>query len=310
MDRFHAMRVFAKVIEEGSFASAARAVAVSPAVVTRLMAELEDHLGVRLMHRTTRRLALTDAGEQYLERVRAILLEVDDAEAMATSASTEPRGIVRVLVPPALAVHQIAPLLPAFRARHPQVGFELSSPGPVHTVDDNFDLSILLVEGPLEGEFVARLLARTAWIACASPAYLARKGRPANPEALNQHQVITPPGLREVDLRSADGARVVLPVRRTVLTTHHIDTQYAAALAGLGIAGLPSFLVHHALKAGTLERVLPDWRLLTGTVYAAMPTRKHVPARTRAFLDFLVERLGGEDRDPWLASRERLPPVR
>ncbi|MDH5538147.1 MAG: LysR family transcriptional regulator [Rhizobacter sp.] len=310
MDRLHSMRVFSRVIEAGSFAAAARELNLSPAVVTRLVADLEDHLGARLMNRTTRRLALTDTGELYLERVRHILAEIDDAEALASAATAEPRGHLRVLSPPAFAVHQLAKHLPGFRASHPLVTLELSVPGPVETVDENFDVSIIQVTRPLaDGDFVARLLACSEVIICASPEYLERHGRPAHPHEMPQHEVMTPPFVREIILHSGlfgddepAGESVTLLPTRSALSTSHIDTMYAAALGGLGVAGLPSFVVEDALLEHALERVLPEWHMLTSTVYAAMPTRKHVPARTRAFVDFLVKTFGGENRDPWLLA--------
>ncbi len=309
------MRVFARVIDEGSFAAAARALNLSAAVVTRLVADLEAHLSARLINRTTRRLALTDTGELYLERVRRILSEVEEAEALASAATSEPRGAVRVLSPPAFAVHQLAPRLPAFRARFPKVSIELTAPGPVSTVDENHDISILLVgQQPLEGEFVARLLAHSAWIVCASPAYLDERGRPQHPRDLLHHRVMAPSNIREVSFRTdASGQTpsnkpgevgaesVTLDTIRATLSTNHIDTLYAAARSGLGVAGLPSFVVYPSLQDGSLERVMPHWHLLQAAIYIAMPTRQYVPARTRALWDFLLETFGGQARDPWLA---------
>lgn len=310
MDRLHSMRVFSRVIEQGSFAGAAREMNLSPAVVTRLVADLEEHLGARLINRTTRRLSLTDIGENYLERVRQILTEVDEAEALATAATSEPRGNLRVLCPPAFAVHQIAKILPKFRALYPRVTLELSVPGPVETVDENFDVSIL-TEGrrPLDGSFVARRLARSEVIACASPEYLDKHGRPQHPRDLAKHETMLPNFLHELTFRAVDWdgedsatESITLPVPRPALSTIHTDTMYAAALAGMGITGLPSFVAEDALLENALERVLPQWHMLTTTLYAGMPTRKHVPARTRAFVDFLVQTFGGEDRDPWLLA--------
>ena len=306
MDRLHSMRVFCRVVDEGSFASAARALNLSPAVVTRLVADLEEHLGARLINRTTRRLALTDTGELYLERVRLILNEVDEAEALASAATSEPRGHLRVLAPPAFAVHQLAKHLPKFHALYPKVSLELSVPGAVETVDENFDVSIL-TEGrrPLDGSFVARRLARSEVIACASPDYLDRRGRPAHPSELGSHDAMVPSFLREVVWHrgGADGGESFsVAAGRSALSTVHTDTMYAAALAGLGITGLPSFVAEDALLENALERVLPQWHLMTTTLYAGMPTRKHVPARTRVFVDFLVEAFGGEDHDPWLLA--------
>lgn len=304
------MRVFSRVIEAGSFAGAARDLNLSPAVVTRLVADLEEHLGARLINRTTRRLALTDTGELYLERVRQILTEVDEADALASAATTDPRGHLRVLAPPAFAVHQLAKLLPKFHAQYPLVSIELSSPGPVETIDENFDVSIIQVaRKPLDGDFVARLLARTEVIACASPEYLDRKGRPEHPLDLKNFDAMLPTFLREVTFqRGAHGddeppdESVTMSPGRAVLSTIHIDTLYAAALHGLGIAGLPSFVAEDALLEHALERVLPRWRLFDASIYAAMPTRKHVPARTRVFVDFLVQTLGGKAEDPWLTA--------
>ena len=313
------MRVFSRVIEQGSFAGAARELNLSPAVVTRLVADLEEHLGARLINRTTRRLSLTDTGELYLERVRHILTEVEEAEALATAATAEPRGHLRVLCSPAFAVHQIAKHLPAFRAAYPRVTLELSVPGPVEAVDENFDVSIL-TEGrrPLDGSFIARRLARSEVVLCASPEYLDRRGRPQHPDDLLGHENMVPPFLRELTFHAGPGGAgepaaesVTLAPSRSALTTIHTDTMYAAALAGLGITGLPSFVAEDALLEHALERVLPHWHLLTTTLYAGMPTRKHVPARTRVFVDYLVKTFGGEDRDPWLLAAgcetQRLP---
>ena len=310
MDRLHSMRVFARVIDAGSFAAAARELNLSPAVVTRLVADLEEHLGARLINRTTRSLALTETGGAYLERVRQILTEVDDAEALAGSATSEPRGHLRVLSPPAFAVHQIAKHLPKFRAQYPLVSIDLSVPGPVETVDENFDISIVIVgRQPLDGDFVARRLARSEVITCASPEYLDRMGRPAHPNELQHHESMIPSFARNItfhrgvfgDDEPTESVNLV-PTRKSALSTIHIDTMYAAALAHLGVAGLPSFVVEDALLEHALERVLPEWHLLTQTIYAAMPTRKYVPARTRAFVDFLVHTFGGVDHDPWLLA--------
>lgn len=306
MDRLHSMRVFARVIDEGSFAGAARQLHLSAAVVTRLVADLEDHLGARLINRTTRRLALTDIGELYLDRVRQILTEVEEAEALASTATSEPRGHLRVLAPPAFAVHQIAKHLPRFRALYPRVTLELVSPGPVEALDENFDVSIIQVgRQTLDGDFVARLLARSEVITCASPEYLDRNNRPLHPNELMGHEAMLPTSAREITFQRGEGPgaeTVTLVPPRPALSTVHSDTMYAAALAGLGISGLPSYVVEDALLEHALERVLPEWRVMSVRLYAAIPTRKYVPARTRAFIDFLVQTFGGREHDPWLQA--------
>ena len=311
MDQLRAIKVFVRVIDEGSFAAAARGLDLAPAVVTRLVAELEEHLGTRLLNRTTRRLSLTEIGEAYLERARRILADVDEAAALAASATQEVRGLLRVLCPPAIAVHQLAKHLPKFHREYPLVTLEITSPGPVETVDDSFDLTIFLSRGPLDGDFVARRLARSEFIMCASPDYLDQRGRPQHPHDLKQHDALLPPTpalMRGLTLQrgdpSAGGEEITLPIvpSRAALSTTHMDTNYAAALHGLGVAGLPSFMVEDALLEQALERVMPQWRLFGTTLWAGMPTRKYVPARTRAFLDFLLQIFGGEDKDPWLVA--------
>ena len=330
MDMFKAMRVVLRVADEGSMAAAARALDLAPAVVTRLVADLEQHLGTRLMHRSTRRLTLTEAGDQYLARARQILADLDEAESLAIESSAEPRGHLKILVPPALAVHQLAKHLPRFHKQFPQVTVELHSPGPVETLDEAYDLTLLSSRLPLSGEFVARRLARTEVVLCASPEYLDRRGRPVHPDELMLHDTLLPPisslqrgitfvagplarGEAAAAAAAADsdgdgnpgetpGLSVTLVPRRPVLSTSHIDTTYAAALHGLGVAGLPSYVLEDALLEHALERVLPAWRLFSLDLWVALPTRKHLPARTRAMLDFLVQVFGGEDRDPWLAA--------
>jgi len=312
MDQMRAMRVLARVADEGSFAAAARALDMAPAVVTRVIGDLEEQLGARLMNRTTRRLSFTDAGDDYLQRVRQILADVDEAAVRVSNATGAPRGHLRVLVPPALAVHQLVKHLGSFRRQYPQVTVELHSPGPVESVDDSFDLTILSLRSALDGDFIARRLARTEVVMCASPEYLDQRGRPGHPHELAGHDTLLPP-ISELQRgvtffaggQGPDDApvqSVTLIPKRPVLTSSHIDTTYAGALHGLGIAALPSFALEDALQEHALERVLPMWRLFSLNIWAAMPSRKHLPARTRVFLDFLIDLFGGEDRDPWLIA--------
>jgi DNA-binding transcriptional LysR family regulator len=319
MDQLRAMRVFVRAVDEGSLAGAARALDLAPAGVTRILAELEAHLDARLLHRTTRRLALTEAGERYLLSARRLLAELDEADAEAGAASTEARGTLRVMAPPAFAVHQLAPLLPLLHERHPRLRLEVSAAGAVESVDAHHDVSIVsLGLQPLQGDFIVRPLAASTFVLCASPAYLARHGCPAAPEELPGHAGLMPavPAVRrELTLyrvkdaspprRSAPGPgdSITLPEPQPLLSTAQLELLLAAAQAGSGIAGLPSFLAAPALREGRLQRVLPGWQGGRLTLHAAMPTRRHLPARSRAFVDLLVERFGGSlERDPWLAQ--------
>jgi DNA-binding transcriptional LysR family regulator len=317
MDQLKAMKVFARVVDEGGFAKAARALDMAPPVVTRVVAELENHLGARLLNRTTRSIALTETGEQYLEKVRAILIDIEESETLASESTKVPRGHLRVLCPPAIAVHQLAKHLPRFQAQFPEVTLEIDSPGGVDTVNEAYDLTIFTRRDAPDGDFIARRLARTEVVVCAAPEYLDRRGRPQHPRDLVHHEAVIPPissvtrGLvfysGPMDASDGAGERLgesftLAPQRHPALSTAHIDTMYAAVLAGLGIAGLPSYVIEDALLEHALERVLPEWRLFDVTLWAGMPTRRHLPARTRAFLDFLLSIFGGEDSDPWLSA--------
>lgn len=313
MDQLRSLRVFAQVIAEGSFAGAARTLDLAPAVVTRAVSDLEDHLGVRLLNRTTRSLALTEVGEDYLERAKRVLGELDDADAIAISVNSAPSGNIRILCPPAFAAHQLVQHLPDFRKRYPGIQLELSASGPVAAADENFDISILSIgQQPLQGDFVVRPLASSSFVICAAPAYLERCGRPQQPNDLLLHDGLLPAvaavrrelTLFREEIGTANRTRQILnlAMRPPVLFSSQLEVLYAAAVAGMGVAGLPTFMVADALREGRLERVLPDWRGGSLQLYAAMPTRKHVPTRTRVFMDFLIEIFGGTQDDPWVTS--------
>ncbi len=313
MDQLRALRVFTQVIAEGSFAGAARALDLAPAVVTRAVSDLESHLGVRLLQRTTRNLALTEIGADYLERAKRVLAELDDADALAADVHQEPSGSLRLLCTPAFASHQLVRRLPVFRTRYPGIRLELLAAGPVEAADESFDVSIVSIgQQTLAGDFVVRPLAASTFVLCASRAYLDRCGTPLQPEDLLQHDGLLPDVAavrRELTLfrdarGSADAVQRILKVgmRPPVVSSAQLEVLYVAALNAMGVTGLPTFMVADALLDGRLVRVLPQWHGGSLQLYAAMPTRKHVPARTRAFVDFLVETFGAGQDDPWLAS--------
>lgn len=307
MDQLRALRVFARVADEGSFAKAARELDLAAAVVTRLVADLEQNLGSRLIHRTTRRLSLTPVGLQYLERARQILADLDEADALASSNSVQLRGQLRIAGPLPLLQLQIAPLLPEFRQRYPGIELHFTVVPTLEAPDDNADLTLLLRgPRPLDGDFVVRRLARAEVLLCATPAYLQQQGAPRHPAELAEHELLVPqaPGAaREWLLQprhgSGEAQQVVGAPRRCGLISDNPALLLAAAKAGMGIAGTLSYLVADDLRQGVLQRVLPDWCAGFFTIYVAMPTRKFLPQRARAFSDFLVEKFGGEESDPW-----------
>jgi DNA-binding transcriptional LysR family regulator len=308
MDRLQSLQAFCRVVDRQGFAAAAREMGLSPSVVTRLINDLEAHVGARLINRSTRKLVLTEAGESYLEQVRRALADLEEAEASVRSSSQTLAGHLKVLAPSAFATHQLAPLLIGFRRRYPKLTVGLSAPGPVESLDESFDVSLITSRGPVEGEFVARRLARSHMILCAAPAYLARHGRPAAPADLHEHEVMVTPLAQDMTLHPDRGApagtqAVQFAPLNAPLSTTHMDIALSATLAGLGISAMPSYAAAQAIAERRLERVLPGWHLFEISVFAAMPSRKYVPAKTRAFLDFLHEVFPDDDADPWLAGR-------
>lgn len=307
MDQFRAMRTFAKVVELGSFSKAAEAFEMTPAVTTRVIADLEAHLKVRLLNRTTRSVTLTQAGERYLEHVQRILVDVEEAQTVATLETAEPEGTIRVLCSPGFATHQLAKFLPRFRERYQKLIIELTIQNSVGTADESHDVSILTLNKPLtSGSFVARILAQSEVTLCASKSYLDKRGRPKHPSELLQHEMLLPytPQTRAETLFTPRDPKskakpYLTPPPSMALATSHFDVLHHAAIHGMGIGAVATFMAHDALVRGEVELVLPEWRIVTLYLYAAMPSRKYIPARTRAFLDFLVESFGGKENDPW-----------
>lgn len=296
MDRLYAMNVFRQVVDTGSFAAAGRALNVSPAGVTRMVALLEDRLGVRLLQRTTRKQALTQAGEAYLLRVRSILQEVEEAELAAAEQTRELQGWVRVLTTPMLAATFLSPFIAQWHARHPKVRLELVMDSFPQPRIEAFDLTLLMLDEGSASNIVARPLASTEWIACASPGYLKKAGVPETPEQLCHHahlQFQWPHGSgrfgQQVRLLPLQGGDPVAVEMTPMLMTTSVEMLLGATVAGAGITFLSRLQVGLLLERGLLVQVLPDWILGRFTVYAALPTRKLMPVRTRAFLDFLAE---------------------
>jgi DNA-binding transcriptional LysR family regulator len=321
MDQLRAMRTFACVAEHGSFTRAARTMSLAPSIVTRLVAELEQQLDARLLTRTTRRVALTQIGQRYLERVRGILRDVDDATALVSDSQRRMRGRVRLIAPPEFAERQLMPRLPALHARHPEITVHVTAGSPVDTLHEAYDISIVVRSTPLDGDFVAHPLATSKMVLCASPEYLRRSGAPQHPLDLTTHALLVaaPEGApRRLTLtRSAanDGrpgeTSVDLAPERIVLSTPNAWLCHSAALAGLGIAALPSFAVDAELQQRRLIRVLDGWSLKELTIHACLPSRRQVPAVVRAMLDFLKSEFPGAGRDPWLpADAPSLPHLR
>lgn len=295
MDRLLSMRVFERVAQEGGFAAAARALDISAPVVTRLVADLEEHLGTRLLQRTTRRLALTDAGQAYLTRVRNILQDIDEAHAAARTHTQGLSGLLRVHAPPVLATYVLGPQLGAFRERYPDIRLEIEVESNSQPPFEDYDLTLVGNADTLEADVIARKVIESHAILVAAPAYVARRGLPAQPEDLARHDILKlrTPGTRTRIMRMWHEQRPNDPLAidvQPVITANHTDTLLQAALDGAGITSVAADLVAPHLTRGELVRVLSPWTTGELTMYAVLPSRKFVPQRTRVFLDFLVER--------------------
>jgi DNA-binding transcriptional LysR family regulator len=299
MDRLLTMRVFQAVVEEGGFAAAARSMDFSPPVVTRLVADLEQHLGTRLLQRTTRKLALTDAGEAYLQRVRAILHEIEDAEAAAAASTRDLRGTIRVLAAPVLATHFLAPLLAPWHACYPRLLLDVVVDAFPSARVDEFDVTFMVAGGDYDGNIVARPMLQGEAIVIAAPQYLQRKGVPAEPGDLHNHEYLRDSGqmvrtqsgvARRLRLLPAQGPgaahEVEMPV---VLQSVSTDVLLRAAVDGMGVTVMSRLLAAPYLATGALVHVLPEWIFSRYTVYAALPSRRMMPARTKVLLDFVSE---------------------
>jgi DNA-binding transcriptional LysR family regulator len=299
MDRLRAFEVFIAVVGKGGFAKAAGALDTSPANVTRYINELEAHLGARLLNRTSRRLSLTEAGEALYERARAILDEIAEAEAAASANVAEPRGRLRINAPLSFGVLQLAPLWPKFMALHPKVELEISlSDRVVDLVEEGYDLAIRISRGGSQTH-VARKLATSRNIICASPDYLKAHGTPEGPEDLATHRCLAYSYTAMAEdwrLTHTDGREAVVRMR-PVMYSNNGDTARAAALAGQGVIWQPTFIVGEDLRAGRLVRLLPDWSLPDINVLAVYPSRRHLSAKVRLMVDFLAGEFKGAP--PW-----------
>lgn len=294
MDRLQSMRVFQQVVDDGSFAATARKFDLSAAVVTRLVGDLEDHLGVRLLQRTTRRLALTDAGEAYLARVRHILSDIDEAHSAAQAHAQEMSGVIRILTPPIFGVHVLAPLVAEFGRRYPGVVLDIHVDSPLVPPVEDYDLTLLGATDSFDANIIARPITSSQGILCASPAYLRQHGVPQQPEDLAHHRCLRAKLAANRHrvwrlVNPEDPQRQLEVAIEPALLVNHSDTLIRACVDGAGITSQSMALVARLLNSGELQRVLAPWTTGTNTLYAALPSRKFIPARTSAFLEFLTE---------------------
>ena len=301
MDKLQAMQLFTRVVDTGSFTAAAEQLGISRALASKLIQNLEDSLGVRLLNRTTRRLSLTESGQNYYQRVSDVLSRLSEAEAEATELQIDPRGRLRISAPIPFSTVHLAPAIAEFQRLHPRVEFDLNlNDRRVDLVEEGFDLAIRISQ-LADSSLMARKIAPCRMVAVASPEYLAEHGEPEKPADLARHECLryTLTSNSEAWEFEREGSSISVPAHAR-MAVNNGDFIAAAAAAGIGIARLPTFIVADYLRSGRLRRILSSWTLPPIAVYAVYPKTRTLPAKTRRLIDFLVERFGPDpywDRD-------------
>ncbi|WP_324769017.1 LysR family transcriptional regulator [Pokkaliibacter plantistimulans] len=296
LDSFSAIPVFVAVVESGSFSAAGQRLGITKSAVSKRISQLEETLGARLLQRTTRSLSLTEAGEQYFEHVRGALTLAQEGEDAISQLQGQPQGVLKVSTPMVFGRLHIAPLVATFLKRFLGIQLQMVMDDKmVDLVEGGFDLAIRIGHIP-ESRLVARRLAPVRSVLCASPDYLQQHGVPLTPEDLRQHNCLFYSLFRggaEWTFNGADGPVRVQP--RGNFQVNNSEALREALVAGLGICQMPTFIVGPDLASGRLVALLPDYPLPQHAAYAMFPERRHLPAKTRVFMDFLAEQLGGDE---------------
>jgi DNA-binding transcriptional LysR family regulator len=291
MDKFQEMRAFVAVVDNSSFVRAAEAINSSKAAVSRLVADLERRLSVRLLNRTTRKLSLTDDGKLFYIRCTDLLNTLEEAESELNTRSGEAAGHLRVTAPVTFGNNLLAPLWGEFLAQHPKVSLDVAlSDRTADLVEDGLDLAVRISRSPHPG-FIARQLATTRMILCASPHYLQQHGTPERPADIAHHEVVSYSYWSsgdEWEFMKKDGGVETVKTRPR-LHANSGDTCVASALRHHGIIMQPDFLVYDALRSGSLVRLLPDYQAVELGIYAVYASRRQLPLKLRYLIDFLVE---------------------
>ena len=295
MDTLKAMQAFVAVVDQGSLVKAAEALARPTAVVSRQLASLEAHLGTRLLQRTTRRQALTEAGQEYYQRAQQILVDIDEAETAVNHQSLHPEGLLRVSAPLSFGTHVLAQLLPELCQRYPKLRLDLFvTDRLVDLLHDGIDVALRTL-AEADENMVARKICEVPLVLCASPAYLSRHGEPQHPRELSTHQTLGYTHLsNHWTLFDRAGNAFSVTIAPTVRTTT-ADVLRALACAGQGIMAVPRYVIGDLLASGALVPVLPAWHLAPMPLYAVFPSRKFVSAKVRVFIGLLLEHLGADD---------------
>ncbi len=292
-DRIRELGFFLRVTEVASFSAAARSLDLDPSTISKVIQRLEDRLGVRLFHRTSRVLQLTQEGEQFLAAAQKVMSALEEAEASVGPAANEATGVLRLSSTPAFARQRLAPLLPAFLARHVGLRVEfVTAATPPDLFEQQIDISFQ--SGPIpDSTLVARRITVARWRLCAAPAYLKRCGTPATPADLGQHTCLNfLPGSYRSRWPMRVGEQIQTHDPRALVAANNGDLLCALAVQGLGIARLADYHIAGELESGALVTLLDAHELECEPIYAVYPSRRHLSARVRVFLEFAGEHLG------------------
>jgi DNA-binding transcriptional LysR family regulator len=295
---FEGLAIFAKVVELRSFAAAASELALSKATVSKAVGRLEQRLGARLFNRTSRRLALTDAGQKLSGRAQRLLAEGEAVENETLAQSVSPRGLVRLAVPMTFGVKAVAPILPEFLKAYPDVTIDLHlSDAMVDLIGEGFDAALRIARLP-DSSLIARRLCGVARHTVAAPSYLKRQGRPTHPMHLAQHKCFGYVYLSTPDVwhysNAAGEEASVRPAGQ--LRVNNGEALLPAVIAGLGVADLPDFIVGEAIRSGEVEVILKGWKQAEGAIHLVTPPGGPRPARVEALADFLTGHFGKPKR--------------
>lgn len=292
MDTLQNMRVFARVVEAGSFTSAAQQMSLTTAHVSRAVADLERHLRTRLMNRTTRRIALTEAGERYLLRCQQIMSYVEEAEAEAGAAYVKPSGRLRIHAMTSFGQRYVIPSISSYQKRYPDVSVELTLAQRIpDMLEEGYDVSLVLARELPDSGLIFRQLGSTFSMLCASPAYIDKYGAPQKPSDLNNHallQLVSPVSpLDEWVLEGPEGQSAV--ACKSNFQVNVAEAMLAAVREGMGIGVLPIYSAVDPLRAGSIVRVLPQHRMQHMGVYALYPSRQYLDAKISTWVDWMHE---------------------
>lgn len=291
MDRWTEIELFVQTAEQGSLSRAAEAVGLSNAAASRHLASLEARLGVRLVQRNTRRLSLTEAGESYYQRCKTILADLRDADSAVNAQALDPMGTLRITASLSFCMHHIAPLLRAYTERYPKVAVQVVAANRYYDlIDNNIDVAIRTREYENDSNITIRSLAETRRILAASPGYLDRRGTPRSIDELAAHDLLIytySHNPDELAFRHGSERRVIKV--KGLLEANDGQVLRAAALDGLGILVQPKYILYEDIVAGRLVPVLDEWDLPRLRINIAFQSRRHMSAKVRTFIDFLVE---------------------